>query len=571
MKWFHDLKISVKFIGCFVAILVILTIGNLTGLINTNRMNDNLVDLYDNDYRTIKDLGDISSSYHRINTAVGSYLLLSDSESRKKEKEAILAKQQVIDELLSRFESRDLTDEERKELSLFRQLWNTYPKTIEKVLALADEGQDAFARSLYEKEMLTREDGIDRTFQGFIELNQEKADSRFNESMRRYGSIKWSTLLIMLFSLLISGLLGSLMTFSIMKPVRLLLGAFKHVEDGDLSRELSTERRDELGRLAAGFETMRQSIASIVSQTKRSVHRLSDLSGHIRGYAQTTGETSQEMNKGMQLAAAASDAQAGNVSEDTVVIREMSTGLKQVATHIDEVSSLSSDMERASSEGRLVVAGALDSMTSILLKSQQTGSIVQELGSHSAEIDGIMSTMRQIAEETNLLALNASIEAARAGEAGNGFAVVALEVRKLSESSKASAQYVGSVIARIQESTRDLLASTQAWTTELHQGQTKVNEVSASFSQIYEWIQHMNDRIQDITAGIEEMAAGSEQMDASMRRIEAYADQVSQTNRQYADQSGEQARSMDEINMSVEELLNVSRELSTLVNRFVIK
>jgi methyl-accepting chemotaxis protein len=569
MKWFHNLKISFKFIGCFVTILVILMVGSIMGLINTNSINGNLVNIYENDLTSIKELGEISSTFHRINTSIGSYLLASDNDSRKKEKEVISSNQKKIDSLLVSFSNRPLTDDERKELELFKTLWNQYPKAIEKVLSLADQNHIDFAKTAYEKEILAKEDGIDRTFQGIIDMNQKKADDRYTASLNKYQQIKWSSITIMALSLLISGILGYLMTTSILTPIRRLLQAFKNIESGDLSQTIVMQRRDELGQLAVGFEKMRQSVSSIVSQTKQLVGILSKVSNDIRGNAHTTGGSSQEIFNGLKEAALISNQQATRVSDDAIVIKEMSIGLKQVAANIDDVSNLSSDMERASDKGQLVIRDAMEKMSAIQQKSQQTTSIVQDLGDHSKEIDSVITTIKNIAEETNLLALNASIEAARAGEAGRGFAVVASEVRKLAENSKSAAEHVGKVVARIQESTSGLLQSNQAWTAELDEGHAKVNDVSTAFKQIYEWIQNMNDRVQDITAGIEEMAAGSEQIDTSMKRIEEYSETVSQVNQEYSEKSGQQVDMMDKVNTSAEELLKLSDELHIIVNRFV--
>ncbi|MCS7461741.1 methyl-accepting chemotaxis protein [Paenibacillus doosanensis] len=569
MKWFHNLNIAVKFVGCFAAILIILMIGNGMGLLNAGNMNNNLVNLYENDLKTIKQLGEISSSFHLVNASVSSYVLLNSSDTRANAKETIAAQQQIIKDRMASIAGSPITEQEQKELELVKLLWSTYPPSIEKVLQLADQNQTEFAKSVLEKELLTKQDGIDRTIQGFIELNQQKADTRYSASLGQYQSIKWSTIIILAVSLLLSAIVGTIMTFSMLKPINRLLAAFRSMESGDLSKKAEINRRDELGQLAAGFENMRQSVASIVSQTKQSVGVLSAVARDIRQDALTTGEASQNIYGGLKEAAVMSDEQAARVSDDAVVIKEMSLGLKQVAAAIDNVSSLSSDMEKASDQGQKIVATALETMQTIQRKSEQTNAVVQTLSQHSQEIESVMITIKQIAEETNLLALNASIEAARAGEAGKGFAVVASEVRQLSENSKNAAGHVGSVIKRILESTQELARSSQASTAEMNEGYTKVSEVSAAFRQIFEWIRAMNDRVQDITATIEEMAAGSEQIDQSIKRIETYTVNFSSINQEYAEKSGQQAHLMDKVNDSAEELLNMSGELLALVNRFV--
>lgn len=569
MNWFHNLKISFKFVSCFVTILVVLIVGSMMGIMNANKVNQNLIRIYEEDLKTIRDLGEISTSINRINTSVGSYLLVANADIHKKEKEVIVSKQQAIDAALNRLSDRNFMEEERKELDLFIQLWSGYPQIINKVIGLKDQKQDVFAGSAYQWEILSKADGIDRTFQGLIEITQTKADASYTASLNMYNQIKMFSIAIMVISVIISCLLGYVMTYSILTPVRRLQQGIQKLAAGDLSQSMEIKRRDELGELAAGFETMRQSVGYIISQTKTLVGTLVDVSHDIRGAAQLTGESSQHIFRGLKEAAEASGQQARKIGEDAMVIKEMSAGLKQMAVTIDDVSSLSGDMESASKQGQDVVKDALDKMATIQQNSGQTTTIVGQLGAHSKEIDSIIMTIKSIAEETNLLALNASIEAARAGEAGRGFAVVASEVRNLSESCKNAAEHVKVVVQRIQQTTSELLVSNRAWMVEMNKGQGKVTDVSSAFQRIYDWIQHMNDKIQDMTAVIEEMAAGSEQIDTSIRRIEDYSGNVAGMNQEYSEKSGDQVHMMGKVNMSVEELLKLSDDLQRLVNRFV--
>jgi len=569
MKWFDNLKISYKFIGCFTAILIILMVGNIRGVMNTSSLNNNLVNIYENDLTMIKELGEISSSFNRINTALGSYLLVNDKDSRNARMEIINTKVQTINDLLTHLSGIPLLDNERQELDLFKQLWSTYQSTIDKVVNLTEQNQDQFAQSVFQRELLSKEEGINTTFQGFIAKNQQKADARYENSLTMYTQIKWSSIILMALSLAIAGILGYFMTRSFVAPIGRLLKSFKYIESGDLSHPIVEHRRDELGMLAEGSEKMRQSISLIVSQTKSLVGTLSDVSNQIREDALETGDSSQSIYHGLREIAVTSKEQATKIVDDAVMIKEMTLGLNQMAVTVDDVSNLSSDMENTAGKGRLVVRDALETMKSIKQKSEQTTTIVGMLGEHSKEINSVISTIKAIAEETNLLALNASIEAARAGEAGRGFAVVASEIRKLAENSTSSAELVRQIVVRTQQSTQDLLSSSQAWMMEIHEGHIKMDDVSEAFQRIFEWVENMNSSIQDITAGIEELSAGSVQIDHSMKRIEDYSDGVSQVNQEYSDKSGQQVKRMGKVNSSADELLKLSDELHVIVNRFV--
>ncbi len=568
MKWFHNLKISYKFIGCFALILIIVAAGSISGLLNSKSIHANVVNMYEADLTMIKDLGKISSSFNRINMAAGSYIQLDDPDMKERMLKIIEANEKAVSELLPVVASKPMTAQEKSALEVFQLLWTNYQETLHKVVGFVDEDK-SLALSVYERQLLDREETVNANFEKIITANQERADTRYRDSLNRYEQVRMSSIFLMAVSVIAAALLGYLMTQSFITPVKRLLAAFKEIESGNLSKKIENTRRDELGQLANGSENMRLSILSIVTQTKKLLATLSQISQQIQEKAEETERSSKEIHRGLQQSAETSSIQSRQVSDDAVVIKEMSVGLKQMAHHVDDVSHLSSDMEAASNKGQIVVQDALETMLSIRDNSLETAGVVQTLGTHSHDINSVILTIKEIAESTNLLALNASIEAARAGEAGKGFAVVAEEVRKLAENCKEAAESVRQKIARIQESTENLLESNRKSTAEIDNGYTKIQDVTDAFRQIYQWVQSMNGRIHDITAGIEELAAGSEQIDSSMKRIEDFSQDVISVNQTYSEKSGRQVDQMQTVKSSANELLDLSNELSRIVNRFV--
>jgi methyl-accepting chemotaxis protein len=565
MKWFDNMKISYKFIGSFAVVIVLLMVGNIAGVLNANKLNQNVTNIYEQDLTLIKISGEIASSVNRINSSVGSYILTQDKDYLT----TVEQQTQNINSLLEQLYAQQLLESELRDLEVFRIVWNGYPPIIERIVANVQNNEMEFAISSYKRELLTKEDGIHRAFQGFIENNRDKAANRYEESKAMYSGILSSSIAIMVLTLLLSLVMGYLLNRSITGPILRLLKSFKRIEEGDLSQPIEEKRKDELGQLAAGSENMRKSIADIVSQTKEAVHTLANVSEEVRVEAQETGTSSQLMFQGLKDTASRSKEQAGKISDDAQMIKEMMQSLGQIAASVDSVSTLSADLKQTADRGRIVVQDASDTMNEIKLKSEETSSIVEMLNEQSKQIDTVIATIKEIAEETNLLSLNASIEAARAGDAGRGFAVVATEIRKLAENSKASAEQVREVVASIQEGTAQLFKSNQISLSEIHEGHGKMEDVLQSFQQIFEWIENINMSIQDITAGVEELSAGSEQIDHSMRRIEAYSDDVAQTNESYAQQSGQQVSRMEKVNAAVGEMLKLSNALNGLVNRFV--
>jgi methyl-accepting chemotaxis protein len=568
MKWFHDLKISQKFLVSFVIILLFLLAANLLGIYNVYVMNRNLNDIYENRLTAIKDLGEVSNSFHRINTSVGAYLLKTDSNARQQEKQKIDDNRKTVASLYDGLTKRSWSEEEQKELELFHSLWAQYDKSVDKLLGYADQNQNQVAEDMYGQVITDKEDGIDLTFKNFIALNQQGADNVFHSSQKKFAQIVWLTLSFSVLSLLTAVLLSYVLTRSLTNPIKKLLTAFGRMGAGDLSEPIATDRRDELGKLAAASEQMRLDLAHIVHQTQDLVGGLADISTHIKQDAEMTERSSKSIYEGLLKAAGKSETQTAKVASDAAVVKEMALGLQQMAGSMDTIHEVSTTIQQASHEGQSVLRAARGQMESVRNQAQVSTEIMQGLVHMAGEIGGVIQSIKEIAESTNLLALNASIEAARAGEAGRGFAVVAQEVRKLSESSRQAAEHVNGIASRIRVGTREAVEAIGLWMQEMKDGQVKVEQVSDAFTDMFGWVEKMNMNVQDVTAGMEQLAASSAQIDVSMGDIEIFAGDVIQMTKEYSTTSEQQVQAMNVVIHSVEALLSLSNHLSQVAGRF---
>lgn len=247
MKWFHNLKIPVKFVVCFIAFLIILIVANIGSLRNTQTIHSNLVDIYENNLSMVEQLNELSGSIHRINTAVGSYLLVTDADSRKKQLEKVDLETKSVTEKLGALDNRSLTQGEKDELQLLSSLWESFQPTVNNVFQLVNQNQMEQAKSMFDKQLLAKEEGIEEIFQELLKTNQQQAESKYLSSIDKHQEVKRSTLILMVVSLIIFSVMGLVLTYSIVLPIRQLLKAFKRVEEGDLSQPVEIQRRDELG------------------------------------------------------------------------------------------------------------------------------------------------------------------------------------------------------------------------------------------------------------------------------------------------------------------------------------
>ncbi|MBP1157011.1 MULTISPECIES: methyl-accepting chemotaxis protein [unclassified Paenibacillus] len=570
-NWFHNLKISLKFILSFSVVLLILVAIGVFGITNASKINSNLEDIYKNRLVAITELGTVATNLHRINSSIGSYLLSKDVESRNVEKSKIDESAKMIEEALQGLSVVQLYEAEKKELELFLSLWEQYLPEVQKVYGYVDNNQMDFAITHYQRHVLIRMNGVDRSFQNFIGMNEENAHTAYTESNKVFqGVLQFSTIFIVV-SFIVSALLGYLMTSSIRKPLNQLLGLSERIGRGDLSQKIDIKRKDEFGDLAGSFEKMRVNLIEIVENVKHSSAILSGLFNEIRDHADNTGKASNMFYEGLQESAEKSRVQSEQVTNDAIIIKEMAHGLQQVAGSIDQIGIHSIEMEQSSTSGVTVVQKAVEKISHVQKEVHHSFETMNHLVELSREIEQVMHTIRSIAEETNLLSLNASIEAARAGDAGRGFAVVAHEVRKLADNSSQAANHVQTMISKIQEGSKNAMRSIELSLREIDDGQARVGEAGSAFSEIQSWILNINNNIQDVSASVEELAAGSQQINVSIQGIEQFSSQTAQSSQEFAAISAEQIHSMDQVIGSIRQLYETTQEMNTAINRFVLK
>ncbi len=292
----------------------------------------------------------------------------------------------------------------------------------------------------------------------------------------------------------------------------------KRIASGDLTTQVDCQGKNDESLLASignMQNTLRTTIGSIVSSAEQ-----------VSQAADTLLHASEAV---AQRASAQSDA----ASSMAASVEEMAVSIDQVKENAREAHGLSQEAGTISDEGAAIIHRAADEMRKISDAVQSSSSVVEDLGQQSDKITSIVNTIREIADQTNLLALNAAIEAARAGEQGRGFAVVADEVRKLAERTSLSTTEIADMVGRIQAGTRNAVTSMQTGVAQVGNGVDLANEAASAINRIRGGSQRVSEVVNDISGSIREQSATSSQIAGRIEQIaqmsEEAADAVRQT------------------------------------------
>ena len=334
--------------------------------------------------------------------------------------------------------------------------------------------------------------------------------------------------------------LGFKQSSSITEPLNRFVATMERLRQGDFTQRLSLDRQDEFGVLSEGLNRLADDLSGLVGQVQRSGIQVNTTATEIAASAREQQSTAHQI--------AATTAQIGATS------KEISATSKELVKTMNEVNQVAEDTANVAGSGQAAIARMEATMRQIMDASGSVTAKLAVLSEKTTNINSVVTTITKVADQTNLLSLNAAIEAEKAGEYGLGFAVVAMEIRRLADQTAVATYDIEKMVKEMQSAVATGVMGMDKFSEEARRGVEEIRQVSTHLAQIIHQVQTLTPRFQTVNEGMHAQATGAQQISETLTQLSEAAQQT--------------AESLRQSNQAIEQLNGAARGLQTSVARF---
>ena len=493
-----------------------------------------------NSVPSIKSLDDFTQLTLRLRVLSYRLLVNREPDVQQKTMELLETRNQQIRTAQATYEKLIASPQERATYDQYVQLLGQYRQIEDRMKTLSRNNQIDELRSLLNTDLLNNSEAVNTVLNRLLEINTQQSHDTNQQSADQYDSAFNLVITLLVIATALTLLLAWLLTNSITQPIANALGAAEQIAEGNLTRPITVDGQDEAGRLLLAMSKMQE--------------KLRDTLQRISGSATQLASAAEELNSVTDESARGLTRQNNEIEQAATAVNEMTSAVEEVARNAVSTSEASKNATTSAGDGRDLVQETVSAIERMSADVQSTATLIGELANESRDIGKVLDVIRGLADQTNLLALNAAIEAARAGEAGRGFAVVADEVRALAHRTQQSTSEIERMIGSIQSGTEHAVDSMRNSTERAESTLNIARGAGMSLDTINSAIVEINERNLVIASAAEEQAQVAREVDRNLVNIR--------------DLSVQSATGANQTSAASNELSRLALDLSNMVGRF---
>jgi methyl-accepting chemotaxis protein len=377
--------------------------------------------------------------------------------------------------------------------------------------------------------------------------------------------------LIIAFS--VTAFITPMLYFFVVKPINEMKKEMEILArgEGDLTYQIQTDSKDEIGEMARWFNAF---IGKIRAMVFRVTEHSSHLSEQVQSMTHSTAEVtamSEDVSTTIQQIARGAEDQASKIAEVSHLIQEMQDTMKAVEKEAGDASTAVDKATATAKNGGKMAQVTIHKMVALSEVLMKNSEMVVHLGTKSKQVGRVVELISGIAEQTNLLSLNAAIEAARAGEQGRGFAVVAAEVRNLADGASKATQEITTLVQEMQDETQAVVESMDKSSRDAQIGKDGIRQMETTLDEIVTVIENVVKYSRNIKEMVAQQSQRYTKIVHSIQDINAVSEESAASTEEVSASTEEQSASMEQVNATCKELAGMAQELKSMVEKFKIR